>query len=158
MTQTPNDKDMQRQLEDARLSLKDAPEESLRQQAEVERLKGNNFMQAQKYIEALTCYQKSTQIYEEVSTYSNMALVNLKLNNHKQVVDDANNALRLDQSNVKAYFRRGSAYLKLGENQKALEDFQTILEKGPSADEITVKNLIEYAKLGIESKEQDQKA
>jgi len=48
------------------------------------------------------------------------------------VIDDANEALKLNPDFVKAYHRRGKAYAAMNKLEIAIKDFQFILEKEPS--------------------------
>ena len=68
-------------------------------------------MKSKEYEEAVECYTKSLEIFEEASSYSNRAMANLRLKKYAQVIEDSDNALKLDPSYLKAYHRRGKAYL-----------------------------------------------
>jgi tetratricopeptide (TPR) repeat protein len=50
-----------------------------KRKAENERLKGNEFMRAKDYQEAIDCYTKSLDIFEEAATFGNRAMANLRL-------------------------------------------------------------------------------
>jgi serine/threonine-protein phosphatase 5 len=52
----------------------------------------------------------------------------LKLKEYARVLDDANAALKLNSNFIKAYHRRGKAYLALNKIEFAIRDFQYILE------------------------------
>ena len=54
--------------------------------------------------------------------YLNLAACQLQTNNYKAVIDNCTKALELDKDNVKGLFRRGEAFLKLGESDKAQAD------------------------------------
>ncbi len=56
-------------------------------------------------------------------------MVQLKLENFEQVVADASKALEIDSNYVKAYHRRGKAYMALGEYSKAKWDFKSCLDR-----------------------------
>ena len=68
-------------------------------------------MKSKEYKEAVDCYSKSLAIFEDAFAFSNRAMANLRLKNYFQVIDDSNNALRLDPNYLKAHHRRGKAYL-----------------------------------------------
>ena len=68
-------------------------------------------MKSKEYKEAVECYSKSLAIFEDAAAFSNRAMANLRLKNYFQVIDDSNNALRLDPNYLKAHHRRGKAYL-----------------------------------------------
>ena len=54
------------------------------------------------------------------------------LKEYARVIDDANEALKLNPDFVKAYHRRGKAYAAMNKLEIAIKDFQFILEKEPS--------------------------
>ena len=80
--------------------------------------------------EALSYYTKSIE-YDSTLTasYCNRALVYLKLKEYQKTVDDCNQVLKLDKRNkhkleyLKAYHRRGKAFLELKQFEDALDDF-----------------------------------
>ncbi len=80
-------------------------------------------MKSKEYSEAVACYTKSLEIFEEAATYSNRAMANLRLKNYTQTIEDSNNALRLDPNYLKAHHRRGKAYLATRKYELAIEDF-----------------------------------
>ena len=101
--------------------------------AEYERLKGNECMHSKDYQEAIQCYSKSLEIYiDDPATYSNRALAYLNLKEFARVIEDANSAINLKDDYLKAYHRRGKAYLSLNKVDLAIRDFQYILEKEPN--------------------------
>ena len=93
-------------------------------------------MKSKEYVEAVECYTKSLEIFEEASSYSNRAMANLRLKKYAQVIEDSDNALKLDPSYLKAYHRRGKAYLATRKYELAIKDFQKILEKEPENKDI----------------------
>jgi len=62
------------------------------------------------YTEAIHCKVpgKKKAIY-----YCNRALMNLKLENYALALFDAKDSIKSDESYVKAYYRRGTAYCAL---------------------------------------------
>lgn len=80
-------------------------------------------MKSKEYKEAVDCYTKSLEIFEEASTYSNRAMANLRLKRYGQVIEDSNNALRIDSNYLKAHHRRGKAYLATHKYELAIKDF-----------------------------------
>jgi len=63
------------------------------------------------YSEAIYCTvpPKKKAIY-----YCNRALVNIKLENYAIALFDSKDSIKYDPTYVKAYYRRGSAYVALG--------------------------------------------
>jgi len=49
-------------------------------------------------------------------------------------MDDFNKALELDPNLAQAYYNRGRAYQALGDREKAIADFQKVLEISQDAD------------------------
>lgn len=95
-------------------------------------MKGNECMKSKDYSEAVNCYSKSIALFQDESaTYSNRALAYIKTREFARAVEDANTALTLDPTYIKAYHRRGKAYQALSKLELAIKDFQFILEKEP---------------------------
>ena len=84
----------------------------------------------------MTAYTNSLAIFEEAATYSNRAMANLRLKRYASCICDAEDCLKLDPKFLKAYHRRGKAYLARKEYEKAIKDFQTILEHEPENRDI----------------------
>ena len=55
--------------------------------------------------------------------FLNLAACYLKSENHNKVTEYCGSALELEPNNVKGLFRRGQAYVKLHEYEKAKNDF-----------------------------------
>ena len=94
-----------------------------KRKAEEDRLKGNEFMKAKEYQEAIDCYTKSLDIFEEAATFGNRAMANLRLKRYGQDIEDSTNALRIDPTYIKAHHRRGKAYLATKKYELAIKDF-----------------------------------
>merc|ERR1712054_726522 len=56
----------------------------------------------------------------------------LKMENHGLAIADATVALELDKTFIKAYYRRGSAYMALAKYKDALRDFKAARQLKPS--------------------------
>lgn len=96
--------------------------------AEAERYKGNDFMKGKEYNEAVVAYTRSIELTgTEAASYSNRALTYLRLKNYAAVIADANKCLELEPGFLKAFHRRGSAYLATNKFELAIKDFQEIL-------------------------------
>ncbi|XP_052800904.1 peptidyl-prolyl cis-trans isomerase FKBP5-like [Mya arenaria] len=61
----------------------------------------------------------------------NLAQAYLKVDKNTKARDCCDTALTFDEKNVKAFFRRGMAYLGMMEYEKAKKDFQKVLELEP---------------------------
>lgn len=62
----------------------------------------------------------------------NLALCYLKINETFEAKNAATSALEIDPKNEKALFRRGQAYLALGEAHLAAKDFTEVLNVDPT--------------------------
>lgn len=65
-------------------------------------------------------------------SHLNISLSYLKLNDYFEARNAASLALKIDPNNEKALFRRGQAFLHLGEPQLAIQDFKRCLEIDPN--------------------------
>jgi tetratricopeptide (TPR) repeat protein len=112
-----------------------------------ERLKGNEFIKAKDFKEAIQSYSRSIELdSEEAASYSNRAMAHLKLKDYRSCLGDANKALEIKPGYLKAMHRRGKALYHLGKHDEAIEDFQIILEQEP--DNIQVTNDLKDARRG----------
>ncbi|XP_076808407.1 sperm-associated antigen 1-like [Clavelina lepadiformis] len=93
---------------------------------------GNEMVRSGKYNEAVERYTKCINICpEEVASYTNRALCFLKLKKDLSAVHDCTEAIKLDEGNVKAHFRRGQARRNLGMMTDAEKDFVKVIELDP---------------------------
>ncbi|MED6172211.1 hypothetical protein PIB30_047935 [Stylosanthes scabra] len=99
--------------------------------------KGNAFVKKGKkhYSEAIDCYtrainQKALNDSESSLLFSNRAHVNLLLGNHRRALSDAQQALNLSPSNIKAIYRAVKASLSLN----LLAEAQDYCRKGLQLD------------------------
>lgn len=68
----------------------------------------------------------------QLSAHLNISLCHLKLNQYFEAKAHATDAIKMDENNEKAYFRRGQALLQLGEPQLAIKDFNEVLRLEPN--------------------------
>lgn len=110
--------------------------------------KGTNYFKAEKFQLALKMYKKMIDYLEYDSGFEeegekerkslltvahlNAALCHLKLQEHFEAREQCDKALELDPKSDKGLFRRGQAYLGLGEPEKAQGDFQAVLKIDPN--------------------------
>ena len=71
-----------------------------------------------------------------------LAELDLYIKNYKESIQYANEALKIDKYQAKAYFIKGFVYKESGDTAKALSTFQTCVEQDPS-------NYDAYMQLGI---------
>ncbi|KAK9710731.1 FKBP-type peptidyl-prolyl cis-trans isomerase [Popillia japonica] len=109
--------------------------------------KGTNYFKAGKLQLAVKMYKKVLSFldFEKdegptsedrksllLSSNLNLALCYLKLSEPFEAKNSATAALDIDEKNEKALFRRGQAYLAIGEPQLAADDFKTLLTVEPN--------------------------
>lgn len=113
------------------LSLHEAtPEE--KEEAEVLKNKGNDFMKSEKFSDAIECYSQALKLDNKNSVYyCNRAAAYSKLNKHKNAIEDCQRALTIDPLYSKAYGRMGIAYTALEDHESALECYRKALELDP---------------------------
>ncbi|KAG2535194.1 tetratricopeptide repeat protein 4 homolog [Panicum virgatum] len=111
---------------------------------------GNQFvrMGRKHYAEAVSCYTKAIAQMEPLSSldtgaaadasvlFANRAHVNLLLGNHRRALDDAEQAIRLSPSSVKAYYRAVKAALALDLLPDAASFCRRGLEQDPANEEL----------------------
>ena len=64
--------------------------------------------------------------------YSNRAMAHIKAESYGLAISDAEAAIRLDPTYIKAYYRRGSANFALGKYRLALRDFKAVCKLRPT--------------------------
>jgi len=105
--------------------------------AEDARYRGNEYMKAREYQEAINAYSRSLELNpDEAATYCNRAMAYLRVKNYARCIEDANQTLSMEPDYVKAFHRRGKAYLATNKLELAIKDFQYILEKNPDDQDI----------------------
>lgn len=94
---------------------------------------GNAFFKSGRYAEAVSKYNDAIELNPEVPAYyTNRAFCHLKMENHGLAIADATVALELDKTFIKAYYRRGSAYMALARYREALKDFKAVRQLKPN--------------------------
>ncbi|SCM20776.1 peptidyl-prolyl cis-trans isomerase, putative [Plasmodium chabaudi adami] len=78
----------------------------------------------------------------EIKLHLNMALTNLHMADYYNCISECSTVLNLDKNNVKAFYRRGQAYMSLDLYSKAKEEFQKV-EKIDPHDKNIKKSLLE---------------
>ena len=101
---------------------------------------GNALFKAGKYAEAVTKYNDAIEANPEVTAfYTNRAACHLKMENHGLAIADATVAIEIDKTFVKAYYRRGSAYMALAKYMDAFKDFKAAKQLKPNDRDAIVK-------------------
>ncbi|CAM0876270.1 unnamed protein product [Alopecurus aequalis] len=107
---------------------------------------GNHFvkMGRKHYADAVDCYTKAIAQMGALSApnpdasvlFANRAHVNLLLGNHRRALDDAEQAIRLSPSNVKAHYRAVKAAIALDLLPEAASFCRRGLEQDPGNEEL----------------------
>ncbi|CAA2939139.1 tetratricopeptide repeat 4 homolog [Olea europaea subsp. europaea] len=117
---------------------------ALKESAAIEfKEKGNEYVKRGKkhYLDAIDCYnrainQKALSNSENSIVYSNRAHVNLLLGNYRRAFQDAEEAIRLCPTNVKALYRAVKASLSLDLLNEAKSYCEKGLEQSPDNEEL----------------------
>ncbi|XP_061663460.1 RNA polymerase II-associated protein 3 [Syngnathoides biaculeatus] len=116
------DRDQQRQTE----------EHQRRQEAVVQKDRGNAYFKEGKYDAAVECYSRGAEAdCTNVLLPANRAMAFLKLERFKEAEEDCTVAISLDKTYSKAFARRGTARVGLGKLEDAMKDFQEVLKLEP---------------------------
>ncbi|XP_070559588.1 RNA polymerase II-associated protein 3-like [Ptychodera flava] len=148
-----NDKDSEYETD----SEAEMEAERKRQEAALEKDRGNAFFKQGKYQEAVQCY--TTGI--ECDPYSailpaNRAMAYLKMKKYENAETDCTTALSIDYTYVKAYHRRGTARIELDRLEDAKKDFEQVLNLEPSNKQ-AVTELKRIQKLTLMKEEEARK-
>lgn len=100
---------------------------------EATRLKneGNEWFKLGKFQKAIDSYSASLELVPAAAVYCNRALMYIKIELAGAAIADADAALALDPTFVKAYYRKASAHLELGKHKEALKDFRHVVAIAP---------------------------
>lgn len=94
--------------------------------------KANEFFRKGRYDEAMIFYSKAIDAEplkkETASCFGNRSFAACKLEQYGLALTDADKAIELDPSYIKAYYRRAAAYMALNKPKNALDDFKRVAE------------------------------
>ena len=111
-----------------------------KQEANNEKIKGNELMKTKEYDEAIKHYTKSIRLDDfEPTTYANRALAYIKNTEYSKGLDDCNKAIDLKNDYIKAYYRRGICYMGVKKFKEGMLDFLYVLNDNPSNSDILNK-------------------
>ncbi|XP_055761153.1 RNA polymerase II-associated protein 3-like isoform X2 [Salvelinus fontinalis] len=107
-------------------------EQQRRQEAVVQKDRGNAYFKEGKYEAAVEYYTKGMKADStNVLLPANRAMAYLKLQRYKEAEEDGSKAIALDGTYSKAFARRGTARAALGLLKQAKEDFEEVLKLEP---------------------------
>mmetsp|Transcript_53309 Transcript_53309/g.133828 ORF Transcript_53309/g.133828 Transcript_53309/m.133828 type:complete len:290 (+) Transcript_53309:73-942(+) len=132
---------------------------------------GNALVSEKKFAEALAKYNAGLEFLKAQWSMSdeekkeanavcaplhlNSALCQIQLGEYRSAILSCEKALDIDEGNPKAWYRRGSAKLRLHEYKEAIEDFEASLRLSP--DDASIKtNLARARKLQADAKKKEK--
>lgn len=80
------------------------------------------------YDVAADLYSVAIEIHPTAVLYGNRAQAYLKKELYGSALEDADNAIAIDPSYVKGFYRRATANMALGRFKKALTDYQAVVK------------------------------
>lgn len=105
--------------------------------AEEEREKGNALFKEGKFPDAIKCYTESIRRKpDDPRVWSNRAACYTKLTALPEALKDAEKAIEIDPTFVKAYTRKGHAQFFMKEYEKAMATYQQGLDRDPGNEEL----------------------
>uniref|UniRef100_A0A667YEL7 DnaJ homolog subfamily C member 7 n=1 Tax=Myripristis murdjan TaxID=586833 RepID=A0A667YEL7_9TELE len=128
-------------------------DEELEREAEGFKEQGNAYYIKKDYSEAYNYYTKAIDMCpKNPSYYGNRAATLMMLCRYREALEDAQQAVRLDDTFMKGHLREGKCHLSLGNAMAASRCFQRVLELEPdnSQAQQEVKNaesILEYEKM-----------
>lgn len=100
--------------------------------AEQEKERGNEFFKQSKYPEAMAAYSSAMELNPRSAVYlHNRAFCALRMDEFGLCISDCTRAIEIDDTYVKAYFRRGCALFALGKHEEALPDLRKCAKLAP---------------------------
>ncbi|XP_040028918.2 RNA polymerase II-associated protein 3 [Gasterosteus aculeatus] len=107
-------------------------EQQRRQEAAMQKDRGNAYFKEGKYEAAVECYGRGIEADSmNVLLPANRAMAFLKLEKYKDAEEDCTKAISLDSTYSKAFARRATARVALGKQEEAKQDFQEVLKLEP---------------------------
>ncbi|KAG8226518.1 hypothetical protein J437_LFUL006908 [Ladona fulva] len=106
--------------------------QKMREVAIYEKERGNNYVKAGNWEEAINCYTKAIKSCpNDAIFFANRALCYLKMKDFHKAERDSTKAIELDSNYAKAWLRRYAAHEGLGKMEIAKCDLQRVLELEP---------------------------
>ena len=127
----PGSPDNGRAEQDLRQRL--ALETKRMEDAEAAKSKGNAFLSAKKYADAVSAYTEAVRIWPNAVYYSNRAAAYTHMHMYDDAIADCRKAIELKPDFSKAYSRLGTAHFQAGRYRLALDEgYRKALELEPN--------------------------
>ncbi|KAG0169063.1 TOM (translocase of outer membrane) complex component [Apophysomyces sp. BC1015] len=123
--------------------------------AQTLKTKGNSQFSSRKYEEAVELYTQAIRFKKDPIFFSNRAACFANLGQNEHVIDDCNEALKLDPVYVKALNRRAQALEKKGQLSESLYDFTCVCILDGFKNEAAAKSMERLLKQVSETKAKD---
>ncbi|CRG99988.1 peptidyl-prolyl cis-trans isomerase, putative [Plasmodium relictum] len=72
----------------------------------------------------------------EINLHLNMALTKFHMSKYYECISECSTVLNLDKNNIKAYYRKGQAYMKLDLYNEAKQEFLKVLDLDPNDNNV----------------------
>ncbi|XP_036405053.1 dnaJ homolog subfamily C member 7-like isoform X1 [Megalops cyprinoides] len=138
--------------EKARLACRNAKALKAKKEEGNKAFKDGNYEAAYElYTEALTI--DPNNIKTNAKLYCNRGTVGIKLKKTEQAIDDCTNAIKLDETYIKAYLRRAQCYMDTEQYEEAVRDYEKVYQTEKTKEH---KHLLKNAQLELKkSKRKD---
>jgi len=110
---------------------------------------GTTLSEAEKYAEAIRCFDRKLSIAPEPAAYVERGIANRKSGRLRPAIEDYDQAIRLKPDYAIAFFDRGNVYRDLGQAQDAIRDYSEAIRLDPNRVEAYGNRGIRYLALGI---------
>ncbi|XP_031832295.2 tetratricopeptide repeat domain 1 [Nomia melanderi] len=136
-TEPPRDFVDEELLKDREIDLTESEKESLRDEAEKLKNRGNALFKSGEYVEAISIYTQGIQTCplayskERSILYANRAAAKSKCLEKESAISDCTKAIELNPTYVKAIVRRAHLYKELEKLDEAMEDFTKLNSLDP---------------------------
>jgi tetratricopeptide (TPR) repeat protein len=109
--------------------------------------RGNSKFALNDFYGALKDIDEAIKINEHPAFFNNRSVINSKLGDYQNAIQDAAKAIELKDDYLEAYINRASAFTMLNENTKAIDDYTLVLILDPNNKVALVNRGVTYQKL-----------
>ncbi|XP_053679407.1 serine/threonine-protein phosphatase 5 [Anopheles nili] len=97
--------------------------------------RGNEYFKQQNYEQAIALYTEAIETCPNERFYANRSFAHFRTESYGYALTDADEAISMKSSYIKAYYRRAAALMALGRFKKALADLELVAKRCPSSKE-----------------------